>query len=253
MHEKVQSFHPTVYSPKEMVTLSRRVINVVADKFAADEKGKLIVSLVEKRSRQLSRRLETDNKNEFTPEIHALDEKRSNLFYFIRNTTETNIHHPSDRKKRNAARILLSFITAHLDNFSHTGYGEKSRKINFLINRFSVGDYKKYCLELGLTEWIEALAGIEGEFEQAVAKRADSVKKITRSDAAAKLEDALISLFGYINALAVTEGPGFVPLVLAVNETIDDVDAIARARRTREENGLENGDTPAEGEIQEAA
>ena len=118
------------------------------------------------------------------------------------------------------------------------GYAEKSNKINFLVKTFESPNFKKFSKVLHLTDAVGTLKQTEDEFEELLNEKVSSEnsQQAPAYVAVDKLIASLKELFGYINALLATGTGSMENTADTINEIIESVETIARARRTRKEN-----------------
>ena len=235
---KLKPFYTSIYSVSETAVIGRRISNAIAELFADDPVGTALKSKVKENTDLLVSALEHDKKHDYTPLLHQIDEKRDDCLWFIKYVAKANTKHYSNNEKRMAAQEIYDLHNEHINNVSQMGYAEKSNKINFLVKTFESPNFKKFSKVLHLTDAVGTLKQTEDEFEELLNEKVsgENSQQAPAYVAVDKLIASLKELFGYINALLATGTGSMENTADTINEIIESVETIARARRTRKEN-----------------
>lgn len=165
-----------------------------------------------------------------TPEVKAADKKRDELFLYIAQTIETNIHCPVKSKEEAATRLYF-YLTPYR-NAPRKSYAEKTAEVKDFAEKMQEGDIEEDIETLGLTNDIVELDNANKAFNTIYNKRSkeslartisDNMKSIRpKVDAAYKeLASAVNSLY-QVNTL-VTKNSTY---GASLGTAIDEVNAV---------------------------
>jgi hypothetical protein len=150
------------------------------------------------------------------------------------------MHNVMNPEVREAANALSRLYADHIGDVSRMGLGEETKAIRYLLDELSTSENARYVGLLGLDPLIPSLAEVQSEIETLYVERTNSeplpgqftIK--THMDATV---DALRRFLGYLDVLIADSTPESAEIGDAAFTIINDVEAIARARKTRMHNG----------------
>ena len=240
-----EAFKRSLFSPNDQIDLGTRLLNAVGVKVASDPNGELMTNALKAALGNLVIATEREKSNPFTPQIHDKDNVRDNELCMIRDTIKTNTHNVKNGEVREAAQALSEVYNRHIGDIYRMGLAAESTAVKYLVESLMSEENKAKCELLGLVPLIEGLSQTQADLEALYAERTrlePELEKYTLKNAMRETSNAIRAFLGFVDVLVTAKRDGAVELGDQVGRIIDDVEAIARSRRTRMQG--KDGDKP---------
>jgi hypothetical protein len=253
MNTLTNAFKKSLFGPIDLFDCGTRMVNTIGPRITDDERGGQITDCLKEALQNLNTVTERTRKRPQTKLIMECDAKRDELLLMFRDTVKGNTHNVMNSKAREAANTLSRLYADHIGNTSRMGLGEESKAVRYLLDALAESKYSGCAGKLGLDSLIASLAEVQSKIEALYVERTTSEPQpgtFTIKKHMATTVDALRRFLGYLDVL-VTDGTAkSAANSVAALAIINDVEAIARARKTR----MHNGDAEQPGEsLNEAA
>ncbi len=236
MDNLTNAFKKSLFGPIDLFDCGTRMVNTIGPKIAEDEKGSQITDFLSKELTDLNNATERNKKRPQTKQIRECDAKRDNLLCMFRDTVKGNTRNVINPAAREAALVLSRLYTDHIGNVHRMGLGEESKAVRYLLDELSKPENSRYAGVLGLKPLITSLAKVQSEIEALYVERTNSeplpgtltIKKHMKTTV-----DALRRFLGYLDVFATDGTEESAATSNAALAIINDVEAIARTRKTR--------------------
>lgn len=194
-------------------------------------------------SEQLTAALNKDSRNAYTKPLREADDDRDDACLFFKYGALGAEYHP-DQETRAAGIKVKAIFDRHDTRLYNLGYTDQSTEMKSLI-----GDLESNLETVnnsGLTAHMDYLKSSQLAFEQVYQAKIDfenNDTSLTETAARKELAEELDDLIGVVRIAAKDDPEAMATLVNKYNEVINEVMALARARRTRRENASQNPST----------
>lgn len=170
----------------------------------------------------------------------AKDNNRDARFILLRDFISGWAKIEDDKEKSSSAKLLLAIFEEIGMTLYTLGYANETAYMNALISRLEEQDAQGALAVLGAGEMFESIKIAQAEFEKLyedkVAKEADQDYPLLR-ESKTRLARYLKLLLLNLNFLSEQDPDTYKDLVEEINMVITSLNATAKARETREENG----------------
>ena len=248
-----EAFKRSLFSPNDLIDLGTRLTNVTGEKVMEDPNGEMMTKGLKAALGDLVIAIGCEKSNPVTVQIRDKDYVRDNELCMIRDTLKTNTHNVKNGEVRKAALALLEIYNRHIGDISKLGLAAESTVIKYLVASLMSEENRAQCELLGLVPLVEGLSRTQAELEALYAHRTGlepELEKYTLKNATRKVANAIRALLGFVDVLVAANRDGAAELGNQVGRIIADIEAIARARRTRMRN---QEPEPMEAPVSEAA
>jgi hypothetical protein len=236
------AFKKSLFGPIDLFDCGTRMVNTIGPRIANDEKGSRMTDYLKGELVNLNIATERTRARPQTVLIMEKDAKRDELLFMLRDTLKGNTHNVMNPEFREAANALSKLYADHIGNVNSMGLGEESKAVRYLLDALSTEENERYATVLGIDPLITSLSQVQDEIETLYVERTNNEPTPGQSTVKTHMEaaaDALRRFLGYIDALTTGGAPESAEINDAALAIINDVEAIARGRKTRMRNGEE--------------
>ncbi|MBN2037244.1 MAG: hypothetical protein JW768_10925 [Chitinispirillaceae bacterium] len=238
------NFKQSVLSPIDLVDFGSRLSHIAGPRISQEPDGETVTNAVSAATRTLSIATDREKSNPVTAQIHAMDAIRDNDLLMIRDTIKTNTHNVKNPEAQEAATALLEVYLQHVPNLSDMGLAAESKAVNNLIDSLTGNGNREKCELIGLVPLVEGLAQTQEKLEALYVERTrlePELEKLTITNASQAAADAIRAFLGFVDVMVAAGKDGAAELGDEISRILTDVEAIARARRTKLHNGDNEG------------
>jgi hypothetical protein len=229
----------SIFSSSELYTFATRTADVVAASLSDQPYLTLLVSQVRSGSANLAKALGKALKSEFTSPLEEKDAIRDDCFRGMFHCIKAYVGNRKSIEKAAAANYLMNIIDEIGRSLYNLGYSAETSTINQLFSRFDTAEATRHLETLAVTSWYtdlkEAQTDFETLYQQKVSIESDINLPLAKKSQIT-IVDNLKSVLDFIERNAQFDSITYTPVCNKIDEIITDVTAIARSRRTKEEN-----------------
>jgi hypothetical protein len=174
----------------------------------------------------------------------------------IIDTANKRRHNAMNGEAREGAIELLRLYNDHIGNVHALGFGAETKAVKYLLESFSMEENKKQCTLLGIDRLVTGLAETQNEIETLYAERTMLEPELDQYTLKNATEGAVVAVrrfLGYADLLIAGDETAYSEPGQAIAAILADVEAIARGRKTREENSDDKESGGPENAASEAA
>ena len=242
MTNLTNAFKKSLFGPIDLFDCGTRMVNTIGPRIADDERGKQITGCLNDELMRLNNATERERRSPHTKLIMECDAERDELLFMFRDTVKGNMHNVMNPDAREAAKAFSRLYTDHIGNVHRMGLGEESKAVRYLLEELSGSENTRLAGILGLDSLIASLAEVQGKIEALYVERTNSEALPGRLTVKKQMEataDALRRFLGYLDVLVTDDTAESAETSDAALAIINDVEAIARGRKTRTRGGDE--------------
>ena len=232
--EHVNDIFSTLLSYQELLNLSERLIPVCEP---VEGLSPLLDAV--KTDLNMFRNIQDKSRSsKFTALLQELDAKRDNLFMAFKYYVSAWQRRSDLAEQSAAAQRLMDLIIKRGSTLYATGYSNESAQLSSLFQDLSNPATAANLAVIQAETWLTALKTAQTGFETAYQEKitAESDADMTGlKDGFRNLFASLQTMLQFVDILARSENDTVRIAVRKINEIIEDVMAIARARQTRED------------------
>ena len=217
-----------------------RVTALVTEALPAEPIIQPILQLIAKDRTGLQKALSNFRGSAFTKKIAAADEVRDDAFIAFRNICETATLRRTKPDFITAGELLMRLIRAQGYTLQELGNSSQSGALNALFKSLEDPAATAALTLIGAEEYLTELDDAQTEFEKILNSRTDEQaakdypRLATTKSALGKRLQILLEFIATLDAADITAArPELDLLISRVNDTLTEIIAPARARRTR--------------------
>ena len=247
------AFKRSLFSSTDLFDLGNQLFNCAGERVSQYPNGELVASALKAALSTMVSVTEREKTNPATVKIHNVDSIRDNELLMIRDRIKSDIHNVKDSEAREAAQVLLKAYNRHVGNIANLGLGAETKAVKHLIDEMMIAENKERCDRIGLTSLIEGLGKTQAELEALYVERtriSPVPGECTLKKAMRTVETAVRRFLGFVDVMVAADEQGTAELHSEISSILTDVEAIARARRTRKQS---SGEEQQEQPVSQAA
>ncbi len=236
----MKHFPLSIISHAELHTSSERIYTITAalqdDPFVASVRPPLTAGNAE-----LATALGRNKDSEYTDLLFNRDTIRDGTFVGLRDYVKA-FSSNMDTTKAEAGKALVDIFQKRGWSLYREGYSAETSQLNLLISDLETTEAQTALAVINGQSWLDDLKTAQQDFETTYQEKiqAESEESFPLlKEARQKVTQYLDALLSYIEMQTQLNGAGFAGVAEQIDEVTTDTTAIARARRTRSENGGE--------------
>jgi DNA-binding MarR family transcriptional regulator len=230
------AFKRSVFSTTELFDLGNRLDTTAGETVSKSPGGEVVARALKAALGTMVSMTERDKSNPVTAKIHEKDSARDDCLLMIRDAIKSNTHNVTDTKAREDASVLFKVYTRHIKAISRMGFGAETKAIKHLVEEMTDAENKERCDRIHITPLIATLVQIQAELEALYVERtriAPVPGESTLKQTHQSLQKAVSRFLGYIDVMIAADEQGTAALANEITRILTEVEAIARARKTR--------------------
>lgn len=245
-----ESFHLSLLLPSELAVNAQRINGVTAAALSTEPLVQKLDQFIQRDVDDMQRALGRVKSSDFTDLLAERDSARDDAFVALRDFAKAQSKRANAAVAEAGATIYGLFKLRGLSLY-RKGYTEQTAGLNLLFDDLATGEAQSALTTINGGDWLADLQAAQAAFEDAINEKVDAESRedypLVRN-AQVKLSGHLETLLAIVELLAeIAHEEGTAASQAAIdgaigqiNEIITGAMAVARARRSRNEN-----DTPA--------
>ena len=231
---------PSLLNTSEFSSLATNFLSITLPIIETDDKLNILWSKLDEINQRLTENLKYSGKSLLTDKIYLLDHQRDQGVICLSNALEA-LCQSLIVGRAEKAQLLFSEFEKLGASFYKRGYKVESALLNALFKAMDDSEKQVLLNELGLVSDYLALKNAETAFLEAVAERMkEKSSQVGEYESATsiikELGPALVKFENYMNLYSELVPETYQPIYQQLLTVIQDVNAKARARKTRREN-----------------
>lgn len=228
-------------SPAEMNTLAGRTLELLQSASLQEPLIARAMQLIQSARENLQAVLNKDKGNPLTATVQEKDKERDKAFVFLRDFIKAILQHP-DSDTADKAAGLWAYFEKHGTLLYQFGYAHQTSSMGLLFQDLDQAVAQEALQKLGASGFYETLKQKQQDFEAAYAQRTTEAAEKTPlpypKEVHTETGRSLNDLFCILKVVYLTEEEAeekakVERLIAQVNEVIDSLMSVARARKTK--------------------